>query len=243
MTFLITSNLSWSITSNATWCIATPDHETGNGSFDAIFEENTSVSGRIATLTVTAAGLSPINVTVTQAGVAPILFVTPSNQDVTTAAGATTFNVMSNTNWTAASDQTWCTVTPSGTGDGTITASYEENAGMSPRIAAVTVNVTGLAPVVVTVTQEGLVGLVERTSRNLQVYPNPTGGEFFISTADRSLLNMEVEVMNITGSTVTKGNFSGKNSYLFDLTGRPGGNYFIRIITREGTFVKKVVVE
>jgi hypothetical protein len=46
-------------------------------------------------------------------------------------------------------------VTSSGTGNGTITATYTANSTYSTRVANVTVNVTGLSPVVVTVTQAG----------------------------------------------------------------------------------------
>jgi len=73
---------------------------------------------------------------------------------VTAPAGNTSFNVTSNTAWTAVSDQAWCTVTASGTGSGTIAAAYAQNTVTSPRVANVTVTVTGLTPVVVTVTQD-----------------------------------------------------------------------------------------
>ena len=84
----------------------------------------------------------------------PSLTVTPSDQAVTAPAGVTSFTVTSNAAWTASSSQTWCSVTTSGYGSGTITANYNENTG-SPRVANVTVTVSGLTPVVVTVSQAG----------------------------------------------------------------------------------------
>ncbi|MGV1050481.1 MAG: BACON domain-containing protein, partial [Solirubrobacterales bacterium] len=96
-----------------------------------------------------------MTVTVTQAGATPTLSVTPSNQAVTFAAGSTAFNVTSNTTWSAGSDQTWCTVTPSGSGNGSITVNYTENITYVTRVANVTVTVSGQSPVVVTVTQAG----------------------------------------------------------------------------------------
>jgi hypothetical protein len=111
------------------------------------------VTARIANVTVTVVGLTPIVVTVSQAGAAPTLVVAPLNQAVTYAAGSTSFTVTSNASWTATSDQLWCTVTGSGSGSGTITANYTQNSLLVSRTANVTVTVTGLTPIVVTVTQ------------------------------------------------------------------------------------------
>jgi plastocyanin len=83
----------------------------------------------------------------------PPLSVTPGNQDVTSAAGNTSFSVTTPANWTAQSNQPWCTVTPSGSGNGTIIATYSENTLALNRIAGITVNANGAQPVIVTVTQ------------------------------------------------------------------------------------------
>ena len=93
---------------------------------------------------------------VTLTTVSPTLSVTPSNQNVTSSAGSISFTITSNSAWTATSNQSWCTVTPSGSGSGTITATYLQNSTVNPRLTNVTVTVTGLTPVVVTVTQSGL---------------------------------------------------------------------------------------
>ncbi|MEI7981306.1 MAG: T9SS type A sorting domain-containing protein, partial [Bacteroidota bacterium] len=87
-------------------------------------------------------------------GTTPTLTVTPANQNVTSMAGITNFSVTSNTSWTASSNvPSWCMVTPSGSGNGTVTATYDQNTTYLQRIATVTVTVTGLPPVDVTVTQ------------------------------------------------------------------------------------------
>jgi len=86
------------------------------------------------------------------------LVVMPSNINVPAVpSGSTTFNVTSNCNWTASSNQDWCTVTPSGSGNGTIVANYSENNTANTRTADITVTASGGSPVViVTVTQGGL---------------------------------------------------------------------------------------
>ena len=153
-TFSVTSNCSWTSISNQTWCTVTPSGS-GSGTITANYNTNTSSSTRTANITVTVAGLSPVVVTVTQAPTPPCsLSVTPSNQNVPySPAGSTTFSVTSTCSWTAVSNQTWCTVTPSGTGNGTITASYTLNSTGTSRVANITVTVSGLTPVVVTLTQ------------------------------------------------------------------------------------------
>lgn len=153
--FSVTSNSNWTVSCNQPWCSVTPSG-TGNGSITANFSGNNTDLQRVANITVTVTGLDPVVVTVTQA--APTLSVTPPNQDVTSTAGNTEFTVGSNTTWIAGSDQSWCNVTPSGTGDGTITATFTENTTPSPRIATITVTVQGLSPVLVTVTQDGIPG-------------------------------------------------------------------------------------
>jgi hypothetical protein len=149
--FNVTSNTTWTAVSDQTWCTVTPSG-TGNGTITANYTANAGVA-RTANITVAAPGATSVIVTVSQAGVAPTLSVTPGNQNVTTPAGATSFTVTSNSNWNVVSDQTWCTVTSSGSGNGSITANYTENLALTPRVANITVTVTGLTPVVVTVTQ------------------------------------------------------------------------------------------
>jgi hypothetical protein len=87
------------------------------------------------------------------------LNLTPSNQSVTYGpAATTTFTVTSTCSWTAVSDQTWCTVTPSGSGNGSIAASYTQNITTIERIAHITISAAGITPVVVTITQSGAPG-------------------------------------------------------------------------------------
>jgi PKD repeat protein len=154
-TFTVTSNATWTAASDQTWCTVNPTG-TGNGIITATYAQNTNPGGRAANITVNVSGISPVIVTVTQAGtLTPTLAVTPPNQNVAAPAGTTPFTVTSNSPWTVASNQSWCTVTPSGTGNGAITATYSENLLTTSRVANVTVTVIGLPDVVVTVTQAG----------------------------------------------------------------------------------------
>ena len=150
--FTITSNASWTVTSNQTWCTV-PSSGTGSLAINATYTQNPTASSRVANVTVTVTGLAPVVVTVTQA--APTLSVTPADQAVAYTAGNTSFSVTSNSNWTVSSNQSWCTVPSGGTGNDVISTAYALNTSPSVRIANITVTVSGLAPVVVTVTQAG----------------------------------------------------------------------------------------
>jgi hypothetical protein len=152
--FNVTSNIAWISSSNQAWCTVTPSG-TGNGTITATYQLNTGAGLRIANITVKGSGVSAQVVTVTQLGTAPSLIVTPLNQNVTSSSGMTSFGVASNVAWTTSSNQTWCTVTPSGTGNGAITATYQTNTGADSRIASITVSGSGVRDQVVTVTQSG----------------------------------------------------------------------------------------
>jgi hypothetical protein len=76
----------------------------------------------------------------------PVLSATPASQTVSPAAGNFSFSVSSNTSWTAISNAAWCTVTPAGSGNGTLTATFSQNTGGN-RNATITLNATGVTPV------------------------------------------------------------------------------------------------
>ena len=174
--FSVTTTLAWTASSNQSWCTVTPSG-TGNGTITATYAQNNTAVQRTAIITVSAATASPVTVTVTQA--APTLSVTPSSQAVTPTAGSTSFTVTTNSNWVCSSDQVWCTATLSGTGNGTITASYTANTGSS-RSAHLTITVPGLTPVSVTVGQAA--PTLSVTPSNVNVNENAGTTSFAVTT-------------------------------------------------------------
>ncbi len=184
--FAVTSNSAWTATSNQAWCAVTPSG-TGNGTIATTYAANTLIPSRVASITVTVSGLAPVVVTVTQSGVTPTLSVTPPNQNVPASAGGSAYyTVTSNTSWSVVSDQAWCTVNTSGTGNGTITANYAINNLISPRVANITVTVTGLAPVVVTLTQDGASAILTLTPPNQNVASTAGNTNFSVTTTASS---------------------------------------------------------
>jgi hypothetical protein len=105
----------------------------------------------------------------------PVLSVIPPNRNVIYASGNTFFSVESNTSWTNMSNQEWCTVTPSGLGDGTLLAEFGENTTTAMRVAEITVTTTGLPPIIVTVTQEGIANKILNISLLLQALYDESG--------------------------------------------------------------------
>jgi hypothetical protein len=118
---------------------------------------------------VSAAGIPNVNISLTQAGAAPFLSVNPHSQNVNATAGNTTFQVSSNMPWTADSDASWCTITPSGNGNGNIAATFTQNTIALSRTANITVIASGLPPIVVTVNQQAAVATLSVTPTNKTV--------------------------------------------------------------------------
>ncbi len=241
-TFAVTSNTNWTTASNANWCTVTTSGS-GNGSIAANYSENTSVIQRVATITIMVTGLTDQTVTLTQSGALPTLAVGPANQNVSAASGTTLFNVVSNTGWTSSSNAAWCTVTPSGNGNGSISAVFEANPSNLVRVATITTAVSGLAPQTVTVTQAAsTVGVGEQALSGLQVYPNPTMGFFKLNTENFADQTAEVTIMDINGKTILSRICSGASDYSFDLSPESKGCYFMRIKIEGTSTVRRIVL-
>lgn len=152
--FTVTSNSSWTAQSTSAWCTVTASGM-GNGQINVVYETNPAVNQRIAQIIVNVSGLNPVTVTLTQAGAMPSLAVSPLSFVVPAESGSVQATVASNTQWTASSNQPgWCTVTPSGTGNGTITITYVENPRALVRNAIITLSAANVSPVAISVLQE-----------------------------------------------------------------------------------------
>jgi len=155
-TFSVTSNTGWTAQSFSGWCVVTTSGS-GNGIIYAVYTANSLTTSRTATIKVSSPGLSNHMLTVVQSGALPVLSVTPPNQNATAYSGSKLFIVKSNTFWTVQSNSSWCTVTPSGFANGTITSVFSANQGSLPRVATIKISATGSdVSVYVTVTQAGV---------------------------------------------------------------------------------------
>ena len=174
---------------------------------------------------------------------APTLAVLPANQDVPAIAGSTTFTVTSNSSWTASSDMTWCTVTPSGTNDGSITATYLANPTNAIRVAMITIVVSGLDPLMVTVTQDlSSVSVNEIPGNTFRIFPNPTKGKFEVSLGNISNRPVEITVLDAIGTLVFSQWSDGTQNCSIDLAAFARGSYFVRVETNEEVKVGKLLL-
>lgn len=99
------------------------------------------------------------------------LAVSPATLNLLSVAGSSaTCNVTSNIGWSASTDQSWLTVSPSsGSGDGIITVTAKANATTLARSAVVTITAQGAAPQTVTVVQEGIAPLLSLSNASMNV--------------------------------------------------------------------------
>ncbi len=173
---------------------------TGNGTLTVSYDANTLTTPRTGEIVVTATGGTPsVTVTVTQAGAAPALSVTPANQNVTSPAGSTNFSVTSNTSWNVNENLSWLSVNPmSGTGNGTLTVSYDANTLTTPRTGEIVVTATGGTPsVTVTVTQAGAASTLTVTPLSQIVGPSSGTTSFSISSNTGWNVNEDVNWLTV----------------------------------------------
>ncbi len=249
-TFNVTSNVTWMVSDDAEWLTVTTEFGINNMTLTATYDENTTTSQRVGTITVTGGGITR-TVTVTQAAVPFTLTVTPSNRDVPHTAGNTTFTVTSNTSWTVNDDATWLTVSPtSGNNNQTLTATFTENTTTSQRIGTITVTGGGITRTV-TVTQSATAFTLTVTPQNqsvtnapgstafsvesntnwtvseneewLTVSPdNGTGNGAIIASYDENLsTSQRVGTITVTGSGITRTVTVTQSATAFTLTVTP----------------------
>ena len=150
----ITANTLWTVASDQAWCSVSPTSGSNDGSVTVKVEENTSTAERTATITVKSEA-GDQTVKVTQSGVAATLTLDTSSLEFTSGSGSKMFRISSNTMWAISSDKNWCSVSPtSGSNDGSVTVSVEENTSTSERTATITIETSSITQTL-SVTQNG----------------------------------------------------------------------------------------
>ena len=160
-TFNITAETTtWTISEDAAWLSVSPATGTISTLITVTAEANASETARSAVLTISGTGgVANQTVTVNQSG--GTLSVSTNALTVTSAANSSgSFDITSNTSWTAESSQPWLTLSSgSGAGTATIILTVEMNPLTTTRSASITVTGNGLSPQTVTVTQDGAAAL------------------------------------------------------------------------------------
>jgi len=169
------------------------------------------------------------------------LSVLPAVQNVPQNSGITSFSVVSNSSWTASSDQTWCTVTPSGNGNGTIIATYQANTTKNQRSAMITITVAGLAAQTVMVDQSSALGINDPGATTFSLYPNPVISVLNISSESLKTKGEEISIYTINSLKVMGPIHISGSPVSVDLSMLPDGVYFIRTTGSDNNTVQKII--
>ncbi len=245
----ITSNVSWTASSNQSWLTISPLSGNGNGELAGTVSENTGTSSRTAEVTVSGIGVSPQKVTITQSGYSPTLSISENSLSVGSEGGSGSIYVTSNVRWTASSNQSWLTLTPSSNfGNGDLSGTVSANTGTSSRTAVVTVSGDGVLPQQINITQLGTatsVGSRMVQDMVLQVVPNPVEQESRVEFWNARAQVVRIEVMNALGQRVAliaDGQMSvGKQSHAMPKE-LVSGMYYVRVSIGSEVAVVPVVV-
>ena len=86
---------------------------------------------------------------------------------------------------------------------------------------------------------EGMIG------RTMNLYPNPTNGQFRVEFEVEGLENVEISILSTIGQVVyyeKPGNISGRYTQSFDLSSEAAGVYLLRITTEEHVITRRVTL-
>jgi hypothetical protein len=111
----VSSNTTWTAVSSASWATVSTVYGNGDETLTVTVTTNSGASPRTATLTISGSGISrTVNITQTGTPVLPAyLTIDTSSLQFATAGGYYNVTVASNREWTAVSEASWLTVTPS----------------------------------------------------------------------------------------------------------------------------------
>jgi subtilisin family serine protease len=238
-TFEVASNITWSANSDQTWLTISPTTGTGDGTVTVTSEANPTVTERIAIITVSANGVASQTVIVTQSAGFATLSVSSSTLEIGATEGSTaSFNVSSNTTWSAISDQLWLTLNPgTSTGNGAVTITAKENPSTNERTATITVSTTGADSKSVSVTQETKTAIVKETINKISVYPNPFTEGFYVNPGNRITT---VSVYDIRGRLIFTRKISGVEYFTADWL--ENGMYLLKL-TNSREIVRKNLIK
>ena len=172
------------------------------------------------------------------------LTVSPTSLSYTATGESKTVTVTSNTSWTATSSASWLTVSPtSGSNNRTITAVAAANTSTSQRTATITVSGGGITRTI-SVTQAGApTAIEEETIDGISIFPNPTNGIFTIGLGSIEG-KVTCQIVNANGSIIeTREVNADDNSEIVFNCNANSGVYFVRIISGNNVWTKRVVIE
>lgn len=229
----VTSNFEWTVTSDSPWCTANQSSGSGNANLIIAWEQNPSTSSRTAIISITGNSMS-MNATLVQEGAQATLVIDPVYVEIPYQAGFVDFIITSNVEWTAQTLSEWVQVTSSGSGNGILKATYEDNSVTAERTATISVNGDGVGSQNVVLKQSGFgLGVNETEAGSLKIYPNPARDEFIIEVNPIEFPDFKVRLLNLTGTEILSKHCAGKGKYVVDISSVTPGSYMIRVQSGE----------
>jgi hypothetical protein len=151
----VTSNTQWTVSSNQSWAIPAQSQGSGNAIIGVQCLEHTQTGNQTAVITCSASGLPSVYTTITQRD--SIITLNVSTQSLTVPAYThtdTAVNIASNGQWSIVNSNSWIHIMPmQGTGDKTLSITFDENVLKVQRTGICTVqNAKGISKTV-TITQ------------------------------------------------------------------------------------------
>lgn len=236
--FIITSNIEWTLSSSEKWLILSSSSGVGDATITLTAQKNLDTSTRTATISVSGTGVTSKSVTVTQDGAPAYLNTPTSSLSIGYQEGSTnTFNITSNVNWTASSSETWLTLNPtSGSGDGSITLTTQKNPNNSTRTATISVSGTEVTTKRLAVAQEGApTGISDPENKQLVIYPNPTNA---ILTIEGLIQEAQVSIYDVLGRLVLNKRLVSTS---IDISSLAPGTYAIVLKTKNDIIKKRFI--
>ena len=176
----ITSNINWKVSqSTASWLSVSPTSGSKDSTITVTATANTSTEQRTATITISGGDITH-TLNVIQSGAA--LSISTTSLYFSDQPEHKTFTIKSDTSWVVSKDVSWLTVSPtSGSKEGTVTVTSDENTSTSRREATITVS-GGNITRTIKVSQSGFVVSLSVSNASLSFSSAPEKRSFTITS-------------------------------------------------------------
>ena len=226
--FAIKSNTDWKVSSSASSGLTiSPESGSNDGVVTITADPNTGLTSRTPTITVSGMGLLKPDTIFVTVSAAPSLNVTPVNLNYTATDAPKTLTVTSNISWTVASNQAWLRVNPtSGTNNGQVTVTADNNISLSQRHATITFAVAGVTFQFINVTQQaGITPSLSVSTTSLQFKANDSPKPITVNS------NIDWTIVSGEPAWLTASPQSGSGDGAFNVTAANNLNSASRIST------------
>lgn len=209
------SNTTWNANSDETWLNVIQNVSSGNGIITITADANPQITTRTASVTLTGIDFTSQSITITQAAGDTLLNVIENTLNIENSENSSaTIDVISNTTWTANSNQPWITFTsPSSEviGSALLTISANANNTTLERTATITISALGILPQTIFITQSAgfETSNSEIKKEKIKIYSNLLKNNIIIENIDKTTPN-KFEVINTQGVIVYSGILTDK---------------------------------